>query len=263
MQLEQAQIVSQQRCSGDYWLMELAAPEIAATVQPGQFVHLRISRRRDLVLRRPFSVFKASDGKIWILYKRVGKGTAAMATLAAREWVSLIGPLGRGFPMQLDGRFPVIVAGGYGVAPLAFLAERLVRTGVVFIGAKTTDDLLCDGCFARKGWEVYLATEDGARGQRGLVTELLDTWLAGRGEIRPIFYACGPDGMLRAVAERALNLEAPAWISLDRRMGCGVGACLTCVQRVRLADGRETWARVCKEGPVFEAREIVWDATEQ
>jgi dihydroorotate dehydrogenase electron transfer subunit len=113
------------------------------------------------------------------------------------------------------------------------------------------------------GWEVRVATEDGSVGQTGLVTDALDRWLEERGDgaAAPEFYACGPDGMLREVARRAARRGWTAWVSLERRMGCGVGACLTCVARVR-AGGREQWARVCRDGPVFRADEVLWDEGE-
>jgi dihydroorotate dehydrogenase electron transfer subunit len=259
MKVEQAQVVRHDDCTEAYSRIVLKAPEIAARVQPGQFVHLRVLHLQDAVLRRPFSVFMADNGTISILYKCVGKGTRALKEVAVGEEVSLLGPLGNGFPLELDGTYPVLVAGGYGVAPLYLLAERLAVEGTVFIGGAGEGDILCGAEFDTLGWDVRVATEDGSCGSRGLVTDILDAWLADRaGTVLPEFFACGPDGMLRAVGERAIAAGRRAWLSLDKHMGCGMGACLACVQRIRHDDGSETWERVCRDGPVFEARQIVW-----
>ena len=107
---------------------------------------------------------------------------------------------------------------------------------------------------------MLIATEDGSLGCQGLVTDALDAWLQKELNNRePEFFACGPNGMLKAVGDRALQGNWTAWLSMDRKMGCGVGACLTCVQKIRTPDGGWTWERVCREGPVFECRNIVWN----
>ena len=120
--------------------------------------------------------------------------------------------------------------------------------------------------FTALGWTVHVATEDGSLGTRGRVTRALDEWLAAEGtKTTPEFFACGPNPMLRAVGERALAGGWKAWLSIDRHMGCGVGACLTCVQKIRAPDTPAgwIWARVCREGPVFECREVVWEELER
>lgn len=243
---------------GGYRSLFLEAPLTAARSVPGQFVHLRVPHL-DAALRRPFSIAGADARGIVILYKEVGAGTRAMQRLAAGDAVSLIGPLGNGFVLSPEG-VPVLVAGGYGVAPLAFLAERLECRGTVYIGGKGADDILYEERFRERGWNVRVATEDGTAGVRGPVTTALDEGLKDGvpGEGVELF-ACGPDGLLRAVAERARRLGVRAWLSLDKRMGCGVGACLACVQKVRDSAGRVGWARVCRDGPVFESRRIVWE----
>jgi dihydroorotate dehydrogenase electron transfer subunit len=116
--------------------------------------------------------------------------------------------------------------------------------------------------FLELGWEVQIATEDGSMGIKGFVTAALDDWLANRDDnIIPEFFVCGPDGLLKAIGDRAIAGDWQGWLSLDKHMGCGVGACLACVQKIKNGDGAEVWKRVCKDGPVFESREIVWDAS--
>lgn len=252
-------VLHQEPLSSGYWLLELDAPALAAAARPGQFVHVRVPGLDGMALRRPFSIFGVRDGVLRLLYKRVGRGTGQMSRLQSGETLQVIGPLGNGFPLEPQG-MPVLVAGGYGVAPLCFLAERLARKGVVLAGGRTADDVLAVEAFERLGWPVRVATQDGSRGERGLVTVLLDRELAqfrDAGE-RAELYACGPDGMLRAVGERAIGAGCRGWLSLDKHMVCGVGACLACVQNLRREDGTVWIGRVCHDGPIFEAREIVW-----
>lgn len=261
MNIEQTQVLNHEKLSGEYRVLVLEAPSMAPLVKPGQFVHLRVPYLNGAVLRRPFSVFKVEGKALSILYKCVGKGTHAMTDLTPGDEVSIMGPLGSGFPFDHTDTFPVIVAGGYGVAPLYLLATRMSEKGIVFVGGSSTADVLCVEDFEALSWEVRIATEDGNLGEKGLVTDVLDSWLECRSPLQPSpeFYACGPDDMLKVISERATSGGWKAWLSLDKHMGCGVGACLACVQKIRQDDGTETWARVCREGPVFEAREIVWE----
>ncbi|MCL2104599.1 MAG: dihydroorotate dehydrogenase electron transfer subunit [Kiritimatiellaeota bacterium] len=242
-----------------YWTLTLDAKAIADTAAPGQFVHVRVPTLEDSALRRPFSIFGASDGKLHILYKVVGRGTGKMNTFREGDTVNVLGPLGNGFPLTPAG-VPLLVAGGYGVAPLCFLAERLPCKGIVFIGGRTADDILVSDRFERMGWPVCITTEDGSQGEAGLVTLPLDREIARlKAEGRQVeLYACGPDGMLKAVSQRAMDNDAPGWLSLDNHMVCGIGACLACVQDIRAPDGTIRRARTCTDGPVFEARKIVW-----
>jgi dihydroorotate dehydrogenase electron transfer subunit len=234
---------------------------VASQVTPGQFIHLRVPRLDGAVLRRPFSVFKADATSLSVLYKQVGRGTQAMAAITKGEAVNIIGPLGNGFPDPDGDCFPVLVAGGYGVAPLYLLASRMRTTGILFVGGRSAVDILCVDLFEAMGWDVRITTEDASLGEKGLVTQALDAWLESGGtEKCPEFFACGPDGLLKAVGDRAIAVDRPGWLSLDKHMGCGVGACLACVQRILKTDGTIVWKRVCKDGPIFEAREIVWDS---
>ena len=177
----------------------------------------------------------------------------------------------------LEGTMPeaadvALVGGGYGVAPLYFLAKTLLGATsapriALFVGGRSAPDILLAEDFSALGVDVHVATQDGSLGAHGLVTAPLDQWLnetladaRHATDARVAICACGPAPMLRALDERALRLGLPAWLSLDRRMACGVGACLGCVQRVRSGRGDETTlARVCVDGPVFPAGKIVWD----
>ncbi|NLE68208.1 MAG: dihydroorotate dehydrogenase electron transfer subunit [Lentisphaerae bacterium] len=265
MHLENASVTQHRPVAGAYRELSFETTRIARETRPGQFVHIRVPNLGESVLRRPFSIYRADGAVISILYKEVGKGTRALARLARGDTLSALGPLGNGFPTPADGALPVLVAGGYGVAALYLLAERARSKGVLFVGGSGRQDLLCAGDFEKLGWQVVAATEDGSQGFKGRVTGALDEWVkSGLGNRTPEFFVCGPMGLLRAMADRAKALNVRAWLSMDRHMGCGVGACLACVQRIRLPSppGAWKWARICRDGPVFEAGDILWDDRE-
>ncbi len=302
MKREVAAVVSNEEAGAGYRLLRLSAPDTCASARPGQFVHLRVPDFDPVALRRPLSICgaDASTGVLEILYKIVGRGTEALSRAGEGAEVDLLGPLGNGFPDPDPAACPVLVGGGYGVAPLHFLATRIAGTKgaegtkgtgakgtegtgtkgtgtkgtgavgsapvracrpVLFAGARTAADLLLLDRFEALGVEVRVATDDGSAGAKGRVTAALDAWLASREPDAPPpeCFACGPAPMLRAVDERALSGRFPAWLSLDRRMACGVGTCFGCTQTVR--DGASaSIARVCVDGPVFPSGRIVWDA---
>ncbi len=263
-------ILSNVEISPGYWRMRLSAPQ-GFSAAPGQFVMVRVNNAIDPLLRRPFGVFDVgvstppqsgavSQPYFEMLYRVVGKGTAMLATLHETDLLDILGPLGRGFTLGAAGEEKLIVGGGVGLAPLYLLARELVKQSPVrlFAGGRTRDDILCITEFERLGVECYTATEDGSLGECGLVTEALvrrlDT-LPGRAAI----YACGPHGMLNAVAAIVGNRQIPCQVSLEGYMACGVGACLGCVapghgHSVEKPDFR----CVCTEGPVFEAGLLQW-----
>lgn len=256
---ESAVVLEHTNFQGDYRLIRFAAPRVGPLVKPGQFLHLKVPYVEDSLLRRPFSIYQADDTSVALLYKAIGKGTRAMTFIEPGEELNLIGPLGTGFPMPQSGRVPALVAGGYGMAALYLLAKNSPTQGVAFFGGAKALDILCVEEFEALGWEVRVTTEDGSLGTKGLVTVALDAWLESLGEDKlPEFFACGPNAMLQAVAGRAIAHGQDAWVSVDRNMGCGVGACLTCVQKIVSGDGWR-WARVCREGPVFAASTVIWD----
>lgn len=264
MKQEKATVKSHYPVQGDYYLLTLSTAEISALVQPGQFLELWVPNLADAVLRRPFSIYNVENDSVSILYKIVGKGTRAMQRLLQGEVVDIIGPLGNGFPGLADNHLPVLVAGGYGAAALYLQAKRTKKKGVILIGGKSELDILCVEEFDKLGWEVQVATEDGSTGVKGLITDAFDKWLVQyrktHGVETPIeIFACGPEGLLRAMGERAKNNPCSAWLSMDRHMACGMGVCLTCVIKKQDAENSWEWARCCKDGPVFESREIVWD----
>jgi dihydroorotate dehydrogenase electron transfer subunit len=252
---------------GRYLLAELSAPAGFKNASPGQFLHIRIADTCDPLLRRPMSIHDVSSGRIKILYEAVGKGTQLLSQKKAGSELDLLGPLGHGFNLKqlVTAQKVYIIAGGMGVAPLFFLAKKLVtshqspvtrkRKIIVLIGAKTKNLVLCEKEFKTLGCEVQIATEDGSKGFRGRVTELLKDLLGSpvTSHQSPVICACGPKPMLAAVADIAVKARIPAQVSLEEFMGCGLGACLGCV--IRTTAG---YKRICHDGPVFDSHEIIW-----
>ena len=255
------QIVSNERDTDLYFRLIARAPQIAPLAQPGQFAHVRILPLREAFLRRPFSIFQVSGETLSILYKTIGKGTEVLSRMRPGEELSMIGPLGHGFTVpQPNGERPLLVAGGYGMAALYLLAQRSPQKGIVFVGGRRRVDILCEEEFHALGWEVRVTTEDGSHGETGLVTQALLTELK-----RPItgrkLFGCGPTSMLKAVGRLAAEFKLPAELSLDEHMGCGIGVCLTCVVPIKAGDSWE-YQRTCTDGPVFDSRQVAWEAVE-
>lgn len=260
--IQKVKIVAQERLKDNYYQMILYAPYISRYACPGQFINIKISDNFFPFLRRPFSIHKVEKNKIWILYEIVGKGTEILAQKRPFELLDIIGPLGNSFSYHLalaDYREPILVAGGMGVAPLLFLAQKIVKdypkfTPWVFLGARTKDKILCRSEFKKLNCQIKIATDDGTFGFKGKVSDLLINFLRNKQEIRHIvLYACGPQPMLKEVSKIAKNYRIPTQVSLEEHMACGIGACLGCVVKTK-----QGYQRVCKEGPVFNAEEIIW-----
>jgi dihydroorotate dehydrogenase electron transfer subunit len=264
-----AEVLSSTRLSDDYAVVAFRAPELARAIRPGQFVMIRAAAGDTPLLRRPYSVFerlRGPDGGVVgfsILNKRLGVGSRLIADAAPGSHLSCLGPLGRPFSPPPAGSEAWMVAGGTGLAPFATLSEDLAEAGFpcrLFYGARTASELFCVDRFETMGVGVVLATEDGTLGDRGRVTVPLARELASRQAAPPVtVYACGPEAMLEAVAGLAAGHGRACEVATERRMGCGMGGCYSCVVRVRTAGGGTRYARSCVEGPVFAATDIVWD----
>ena len=256
--IERASVLANHRLAEGVGLLVLDAPTTAATVLPGQFVHLRISRDADFILRRPFSVHRASGGRLEILYQVLGRGTRVLAGTERGAEMDLIGPLGTGWSVPEDADHALIVAGGLGAAPMGMLVESLAARGVattVAVGAPNAERLLAGALFEEHARRLEVATDDGSAGARGPVTTLVEGLIA---DDKPdVVYACGPEVMQRIVAAQAAAAGVPCQVSLERLMACGVGACLSCV--VSTTKGLK---RACVDGPVFDAGEVLWEASE-
>ncbi|HVC19960.1 MAG TPA: dihydroorotate dehydrogenase electron transfer subunit [Vicinamibacterales bacterium] len=264
-----APVIENRRLSSDYNVLALAAPEIAACAQPGQFVMVKSGLGQDPLLRRPFSVFEVlrdATGQptgLTLLNKQIGVSTSRLFDATPGERIACLGPLGRPFaPVDPPDR-AWMVAGGVGLAPFALLAEALHARGTpmtLFYGARTAAEHFYLDFFERLGVRVILTTDDGSGGERGRVTVPLDRELAALAPDAPVMvYACGPEGMLAAAARVAARAGRPSQVSVERVMGCGMGGCYSCVIPVRGDDGRPHFVRSCIAGPVFAGDQVVWD----
>ena len=276
-------ILSNIEVAESHFRMEFACPEISSIARPGQFIHLLIDQRHDLLLRRPFTIYRAKNSSIEILFQVIGRGTHLLSQKRPGDEVRVMGPLGNSFFIPDELGIAILVGGGIGIASLMMLAEELERKGkrsLGLIGAQNYSRIFCVDEFQSVGVEVHVSTDDGSCGYHGLVTELLRqillnyasriTFHVGFDTLRTQpkshfthhasrIYACGPDGMLKSVAQIATEFHIPAQLALENRMACGVGACLGCVLKLKSPDGESEYKRVCIEGPIFDAQEIVWD----
>jgi dihydroorotate dehydrogenase electron transfer subunit len=242
---------------------------------------LRILGRSDVLLRRPMSIYdlrgENSDGKrarrqdsariMQFLYKVVGHGTRLMSELKPGDKVGLLGPLGHGFfeedylPRAHEADEILHVAGGIGIAALLLPAKRLAEAGFhqrLFMGGRSKADLVGVEDFKTLVRASLLATEDGSAGYRGFVTRPLEQYLERHSDKKCLLMICGPWAMLRAAVQLAGKYRHPCLVSMENRMGCGLGVCLGCCIRVQ-GSGHEAYQRVCTEGPVFWSDKVVWD----
>jgi len=254
------------RRSGSYVSLTLVAPEIAEQAKPGQFIEIGVPADRTFMLRRPFSIHQASRrggwaGTLEIVFDVVGRGTAWLSEAKPHDTLDVIGPLGRSFTYPRELSTCLLVGGGYGAAPLYFLAEELrARNKLVHmvIGARDHQRVFKPIEAKRLAATVVVTTEDGTMGERWRVTDVLDALLERTGA--QVVYACGPNPMLRAVAERCRELQIPCQVAVEEMMACGLGVCWTCVVPVIGMDSRGWWnVRSCVEGPVFNGARVWWD----
>jgi len=261
-----AAVVWNRPCGDRHFRMGLTCPPDLLGAAPGQFVMVRVPDAGQPLLRRPFSILGAADHSthgsvVELMYRVVGPVTRRMAALEETAAVDIIGPMGHGFYVGREVRCVSLVGGGVGIPPLVFLAATLVGSGRltasdirVYIGGRSSEDLLCVDDFQALGLVPVLTTDDGSSGDHCLVTHPLETQLA---DFRPdVICACGPMPMLSCVAGIARRHDVPCQVSIETMMACGVGACLGCA--VSAADARDNYLHACTHGPVFDAGDLAW-----
>jgi dihydroorotate dehydrogenase electron transfer subunit len=255
-----ARIVGVERW-GSYRLFEIETPVIAREARPGQFLMIKISGETAPLLRRPISIHAREGDRLGIFFQVAGRGTEILAARDEGDILDIIGPLGKGFSLdvRLKGERVLCIGGGRGIAPVYFLAEELRALGadpVVLYGGRTAADIPLRPKFERAGLALLCATDNGTFGFPGLVTGLAEKEIERR---KPAFlFACGPDAMMKATSGLAAACGIPAEFSLESLMGCGIGACWGCVKRIRREDG-EGWVKICEDGPVFARQHVVWE----
>lgn len=239
----------------DMYNFEILCPEIASIAKPGQFVHIRVN---GFTLRRPVSIcnINTEKGTLRIVFEIRGDGTAAMSELNAGDVVDMLAPLGHGFTVNKEFSKVILIGGGIGTPPMLPLAKEYGAKATVITGFRNASAVILQEDFSKTGADTILCTDDGSAGKHGFVTEPLADILT-KGDTDAV-YACGPMQMLKKIAEmcKENNIKL-CEVSLEERMACGIGACLGCACRTKKND-EEYFAHVCKEGPVFNAEEVVW-----
>ena len=234
-------------------VLTFSSPEISRLLLPGQFVSIRVNPSGEPLLRRPFSVYRTEGGSVQIIFHVVGRGTMLLASRRPGDMLDVLGPLGVPFGTGTgDFATAILVAGGLGVAPLPIATRALGKLGkdiVTFLGARTADQLV-----EAHLQHVHVSTDDGTRGMRGTVVQLLASWLDGNAVPSPKIFACGPSPMLRALGELVQSRDIPCEVSLEGPMACGFGICQGCP--VELSDGPRKYALMCTDGPVFDIRRV-------
>jgi dihydroorotate dehydrogenase electron transfer subunit len=240
--------------------MRLSAPTVARSCKPAQFVQVRTDAGTSPLLRRPFSILRASQDEGWIeiLYDVVGEGTRRLEAMACGSDLDLLGPFGLPFSPPESERL-LLVAGGVGLVPLVFLAweeQTRLPAMVLLLGAATRARMPELKPLLPPGLEVHLATDDGSLGHHGFVTDLITPHVIPE---RTTVFTCGPHQMMARVAAITADLDLPCHASLENHMGCGFGACMGCVVEFHEAEREDVrYRRVCTEGPVVDAHAIRW-----
>lgn len=239
--------------------LRIADHYLASNALPGQFVNIKVSENNIPLLRRPFSFHRINpkNGWIEILFKAIGMGTELLARYEIGDEIDLLGPLGNSFHLPGHGDHAILIAGGLGIAPLLFWAEKLVQQKVpisLLYGNKSNDAFCCLPDFEELGISYLLATDDGSAGFAGTVTELFLAKKEIHHQSRIQIFACGPNPMLQQVKQIAHEFHLPCQVSLETMMACGFGVCLGCV--VKSTSPTAPFKYVCKDGPVFNSSEI-------
>ncbi len=255
MKEEKCYVVENRKLNKKYFLMKLKAEYISSHAKPGNFIMLAASNTVAPLLKRPFGILTAEPPFIRLYYEIVGKGTDLISSLDPNDSVDAIGPLGNSFPF-LENKKILMVAGGRGIAPIYYAFEDYISSNEVFLiyGANSKDDLnLREEIAAVPLKKVFLYTEDGSIGNKGLVTT----------DIREIIkennieatISCGPDAMFKSLSHTIGDLGTENYVSLEALMGCGFGICYSCVVKTAAGD----YKKVCSDGPVFKMEEIAWE----
>lgn len=247
-----AKVVSQEALTEDVFSMWIQVDEIAKAAKPGQFISV-YTRDASKLLPRPISICEIDRalGRLRIVYRVVGSGTEEFSAYQAGDEITVMGPLGNGFPLEVKGRKAFLIGGGIGIPPMLELAKELDCEKQMILGYR-------DVLFLNQEFEPYgtvcVATEDGSAGTRGNVIDAIRA----NGLEADVMFACGPTPMLRALKAYALEQGIECWLSLEEKMACGIGACLACVCQSADVDEHSQVhnKRICKDGPVFRAEEV-------
>lgn len=254
------------RKAGTFHSITLVAPEIAAQARPGQFITVAVPEGQELFLRRAFWIHQVSRrggwaGTLEFLFDPTGRGTGWLSRVGAHQLIDVIGPLGKGFAVPKGPSSCLLVAEGYGAAPLYFLAEELRNRGKrvdMIVGARSHEEMLRPIEGKRLSQTIALVTEDGTLGARGRAAGIVPAMVQRCGS--EVLYAAGPRDMLRSVADYCLAQGIPSQVAVEESMACGLGLCYTCTVPVARASGKGyDNLRACVDGPALNPARILWD----
>jgi len=253
------EIVCVERLAPLIYRMVVKSGYVAQNARPGQFVNVKCCEGIDALLRRPISICSVdrNNGTFDIVFQVKGIGTGFLSQKRPGDRVDLIGPLGKPFDISESYRKIAVVGGGIGIFPLLYVLKEKAPGGKsAFIGFRSKDNVVLEKEFSREANKLFISTDDGSYGHKGLITDLFEESLSR--ECYDIVYACGPVPMLKKVAGLAEEKGIKCQVSLEQRMGCGIGACLVCACKTRSGEEWE-YRHVCKDGPVFWSSEVVFD----
>ncbi len=248
------EVISNERVAEETLALRFHAPELAALLQPGQFLNIRVDDAMDPLLRRPYSISNIHADACEILYTVVGKGTGILSRKRPGDVIGVFGPLGNTFGFAKPFGTAVIVAGGIGVAPFPLLTRELQRREIpilTFLGTRSASRAVTTGLV-----NVQLATDDGSAGYRGTVIDCMEQHFASHDMDNPRVFACGPNVMLKATQDFAARHGIPCELSLESEMACGIGICQGCP--IERKEGERKYALVCTDGPCFDSRDIIF-----
>ncbi|MFA5659062.1 MAG: dihydroorotate dehydrogenase electron transfer subunit [Oscillospiraceae bacterium] len=249
------QVIEKKAIAKGMFDMTVLCKDAAEISKPGQFVHILAE---GFSLRRPVSICEINKekGTLRIVFEVRGKGTEEISRINTGELIDMIAPLGgRGFTLLEPDKKAICVGGGIGTPPMLELAKHYGENATVISGFRTASLVILQKDFFDTGANTILCTDDGSTGIKGVVTDPLKECISN--EKPDIIYSCGPKGMLRAVCQIADENGISTQVSLEERMGCGVGACLVCACKT-MRNGEEHMAHVCQDGPVFDSKEVIW-----
>ncbi len=255
-------IIRMENPTADIFRMTVSSPFLSAESKPGQFLNIKCSEGLTPLLRRPLSICDVDreNCTVDIVFQVKGEGTMLISRKKVGENIDVMGPLGK--PFEMGYKFPriAVVGGGIGTFPLLFLlkeSDAIVKR--TYLGFRSTDCISLENEFREASNSLAISTDDGSNGQPGFVTDLFEKDI---NNSRPdMIYACGPQSMLKKIASIAEKHGIPCQISLEERMGCGIGACLVCACKTRRTDGDNElqYSHVCKDGPVFWSKDVIFD----
>lgn len=248
------EIIGKKKLAPGIFDLAVYSPALALLSKPGQFGNIRVEGK---TLRRPISICDVDrdKGVLRFVIEVRGEGTNLLCQMHPGQHMDILAPLGNGFSLPETKETALFVGGGIGVPPLLYPAKQYGRDAAVILGFRSAANAILIGDFAAAGCAVQVATDDGTMGHHGFVTDLVRQSLSQRRVDR--VYACGPLPMLKAVGALCEEKNVPCQVSLEERMACGVGACLVCACKT-IRDSRTIYLHVCKDGPVFDSREVVW-----